>query len=303
MRHRQGRAGTGGVDGPLARTTRLWPRPRPDPPYDSAGGFRDRRAHLARRCHRQRVRPRPGAVAAGGGRGLRRGAGRGMADRQRGQRRPADGAGRARAVPASWPGPARTPTRSRSAPTTCPRRLRGRRRCAPRCCAAVARVSTGQVSLTQPGADGVDVERIRVLATFGDLDSVAHEVRTSAVPPDLPPPEPCVLRPRRPRASCATPRCSTAWTCGWTRPRPAGPPASRPALGPIRGWLRLRRRPRARPADAAAARSTPCRRWPSTSASSAGRRRWSSPATSGVGPRRAGCGSALTTRRTARPGS
>ena len=50
-------------------------------------------------------------------------------------------------------------------------------------------VSTGQVSLSQPGADGGEVERVRVLATYGDLDSVAHEVRTSAVPPDLPPPD------------------------------------------------------------------------------------------------------------------
>ena len=92
------------MDGPRRVRRDCGRVPRPDPPYDSAGGFRDRRAHLARRCGRQRARPRPHAVAAGGGRGLRRGAGRGMADRQRGQRRAADGAGRAGALPRAVPG-------------------------------------------------------------------------------------------------------------------------------------------------------------------------------------------------------
>jgi hypothetical protein len=100
-------------------------------------------------------------------------------------------------------------------------------------------VSTGQVALTQPGADGADVERVRVLATYGDLDTVAHEVRTTAVPPDLPPPERCL------RAADAPPtflrhaamldrldlRLDPA-TAGWAAGRPSG-------LGQIRGWLRL----------------------------------------------------------------
>ena len=100
-------------------------------------------------------------------------------------------------------------------------------------------VSTGQVALTQPGADGTDVERVRVLATYGDLDTVAHEVRTTAVPPDLPPPERCL------RAADAPPtflrhaamldrldlRLDPA-TAGWAAGRPSG-------LGQIRGWLRL----------------------------------------------------------------
>jgi acyl-coenzyme A thioesterase PaaI-like protein len=100
-------------------------------------------------------------------------------------------------------------------------------------------VSTGQVSLHQPGADGADLERMRVLATYGDLDSVAHEVRTTAVPPELPPPERCV------RAADAPPtflrhaalldrldlRLDPA-TAGWAAGRPSG-------LGQIRGWLRL----------------------------------------------------------------
>ena len=100
-------------------------------------------------------------------------------------------------------------------------------------------VSTGQVSLTQPGADGTEVERVRVLATYGDLDTVAHEVRTTAVPPDLPSPERCL------RAADAPPtflrhaamldrldlRLDPA-TAGWAAGRPSG-------LGQIRGWLRL----------------------------------------------------------------
>jgi acyl-CoA thioesterase len=100
-------------------------------------------------------------------------------------------------------------------------------------------LSSGQVSLTQPGADGADVERLRVLATYGDLDSVAREVRTTAVPPDLPPPERCM------RAADAPPtflrhaalldrldlRLDPA-TAGWAAGRPSG-------QGQIRGWLRL----------------------------------------------------------------
>jgi len=86
---------------------------------------------------------------------------------------------------------------------------------------------------------GTDVERVRVLATYGDLDTVAHEVRTTAVPPDLPPPERCL------RAADAPPtflrhaamldrldlRLDPA-TAGWATGRPSG-------LGQIRGWLRL----------------------------------------------------------------
>ena len=47
------------------------------------------------------------------------------------------------------------------------------------------------------------------------------------------------VRPRRRRPSCATPRCSTGWTCGSTRRRRAGRPGEPSGLGQIRGWLRL----------------------------------------------------------------
>jgi acyl-CoA thioesterase len=100
-------------------------------------------------------------------------------------------------------------------------------------------VSTGQVSLSQPGPDGADVERVRVLATYGDLDSVAHEVRTSAVPPDLPPPDRCVRAAEAPpsflRHAAMLDRLDLRLdpaTSGWAAGQPSG-------LGQIRGWLRL----------------------------------------------------------------
>jgi hypothetical protein len=53
-------------------------------------------------------------------------------------------------------------------------------------------VSTAQARLTQPTEAG-PVERVRVLATYGDLDALDDgQVRTSAKPPQLPPPEECV---------------------------------------------------------------------------------------------------------------
>lgn len=61
---------------------------------------------------------------------------------------------------------------------------------------SVARVgkthSTGSASLFQAGPDGTEVERLRVLGTYGDLSALSGEVRTTAVPPELPPYERCV---------------------------------------------------------------------------------------------------------------
>ncbi|MEU0442543.1 thioesterase family protein [Streptomyces sp. NPDC006186] len=52
-------------------------------------------------------------------------------------------------------------------------------------------LSTGQASLFQYAEDGTEVERIRVLASYGDLDSLPDDVRTTAKPPEIPPIEQC----------------------------------------------------------------------------------------------------------------
>ncbi|WP_149825229.1 thioesterase family protein [Streptomyces tailanensis] len=52
-------------------------------------------------------------------------------------------------------------------------------------------LSTGQASLFQYDEEGREVERIRVLASYGDLDSLPDDVRTTAKPPVLPPIEQC----------------------------------------------------------------------------------------------------------------
>ncbi len=53
-------------------------------------------------------------------------------------------------------------------------------------------VSTSHARLTQPTSQG-EVERVRALATYGDLDAIDDgEVRTTSAPPRLPPPQECV---------------------------------------------------------------------------------------------------------------
>jgi acyl-CoA thioesterase len=97
-------------------------------------------------------------------------------------------------------------------------------------------VSTGQVSVNQPTADG-EVERIRVLATYGSLDG---DPTTSAVPPELPPPEECVTSAQAPPAFLKQAsllerldlRLDPA-TTGWAVGKPSG-------NGVIRGWLRMK---------------------------------------------------------------
>ncbi|MYR29209.1 MULTISPECIES: thioesterase family protein [unclassified Streptomyces] len=53
-------------------------------------------------------------------------------------------------------------------------------------------LSTGQATLVQYDAQGAPVERLRVLASYGDLGALDPEVRTSAKPPVLPPVEQCL---------------------------------------------------------------------------------------------------------------
>ncbi|MDW4909314.1 thioesterase family protein [Streptomyces sp. ADMS] len=52
-------------------------------------------------------------------------------------------------------------------------------------------LSTGTASLFQFDDEGQEVERIRVLASYGDLDALPDDVRTTAEPPAMPPMDQC----------------------------------------------------------------------------------------------------------------
>ncbi|SCF57808.1 thioesterase family protein [Streptomyces sp. Ncost-T10-10d] len=100
-------------------------------------------------------------------------------------------------------------------------------------------LSTGQASLFQYAEDGTEVERIRVIATYGDLDALSDEVRTSAKPPAIPPPAHC-LGPGDgpapiPGSSAITERLDIKLdpaTIGWAVGAPSG-------KGEMRGWFGL----------------------------------------------------------------
>ena len=99
--------------------------------------------------------------------------------------------------------------------------------------------TTGAATLLQQDDEGATVERLRVLASYGDLDAAKGEVRTSATPPVMPPPEECVsseLAPPDFLTEAALlkrldlrldPAC-----VGWALGKPSGE-------GRIQGWLRL----------------------------------------------------------------
>lgn len=101
-------------------------------------------------------------------------------------------------------------------------------------------VSTGQVSVLQREGEGADLaERVRVLATYGDLASLDADASTSAVPPELPDPDACVSAAQAPpqflkhaslldRLDLRLDPATTGWAVG----KPSG-------NGVIRGWLRL----------------------------------------------------------------
>ncbi|MFF0447206.1 thioesterase family protein [Streptomyces sp. NPDC004609] len=101
-------------------------------------------------------------------------------------------------------------------------------------------LSTGQASLVQYGEDGTEVERIRVLATYGDLDGLTDEVRTSARPPAIPPYENCLgpedgPEPTFAGGSAITRRLNIRLdpaTVGWAVGMPSG-------KGEMRGWFSL----------------------------------------------------------------
>ncbi|MER5896432.1 thioesterase family protein [Streptomyces sp. NPDC001876] len=100
-------------------------------------------------------------------------------------------------------------------------------------------LSTGEASLFQYAEDGSEIERIRVLATYGDLDALTGDVLTSAELPAIPPREHCLGPADGPAAipgsSAITERLDIKLdpaTIGWAIGAPSG-------KGEMRGWFGL----------------------------------------------------------------
>ncbi|MFD8806372.1 thioesterase family protein [Streptomyces sp. NPDC059597] len=100
-------------------------------------------------------------------------------------------------------------------------------------------LSTGQASLFQYDAAGNEVERIRVLASYGDLGALPDDVRTTAVPPLIPPLERCLGPEDGPApvegGSAITDRLMLKLdpaTLGWALGAPSG-------KGEMRAWFGL----------------------------------------------------------------
>lgn len=99
-------------------------------------------------------------------------------------------------------------------------------------------MSTASVRLTQQ-EEGRQVERVRALATYGDLTTLPEDVQTTAVEPDLPDLEKCLgsnlapasFRAKAPLLDRFDLRLDPE-TAGWA----VGKPTRR---GMIRGWLRM----------------------------------------------------------------
>ncbi|MEU9368386.1 thioesterase family protein [Streptomyces avermitilis] len=100
-------------------------------------------------------------------------------------------------------------------------------------------LSTGQASLFQYDDEGREVERIRVLASYGDLDTLPDDVRTTARPPAIPPMDQC-FGPEDgpapvPGSSAITDRLMLKLdpeTLGWALGAPSG-------KGEMRAWFGL----------------------------------------------------------------
>ncbi|MCF6522370.1 thioesterase family protein [Streptomyces sp. JJ36] len=98
-------------------------------------------------------------------------------------------------------------------------------------------LSTGTASLCQTAEDGTETERIRVLATYGDLAALPADVRTTAKPPEIPPIEHCVNTADAPgdtkpvMAGRLDMRLDPA-TVGWALGAPSG-------KGEMRAWFGL----------------------------------------------------------------
>ena len=100
-------------------------------------------------------------------------------------------------------------------------------------------LTTGAVRLCQAGEDGAEVERIRALASFGDLDRQSAPLLRSAPAPDLPHPDECLsaadvpaFLPMAPIMERTDLRIDPA-TAGWATGKPS-------ESGRMRGWIRLR---------------------------------------------------------------
>ncbi|AWW37424.1 TesB-like acyl-CoA thioesterase 3 [Streptomyces sp. AS58] len=101
-------------------------------------------------------------------------------------------------------------------------------------------LSTGQASLLQRDEHGQEVERIRVIASYGDLDTLPDDVRTTAKPPAIPPIEQC-FGPEDgpapvPGSSAITDRLMLKLdpsTLGWALGAPSG-------KGEMRAWFGLK---------------------------------------------------------------
>ncbi|RSS84206.1 thioesterase family protein [Streptomyces sp. WAC06614] len=100
-------------------------------------------------------------------------------------------------------------------------------------------LSTGQASLVQFDENGAEVERIRVLASYGDLASLPDDVRTTATPPAMPAYEDCLAADAGPAPIPGSSeivdrlrlRLDPA-TAGWAVGRPSG-------KGEMRAWFEL----------------------------------------------------------------
>ncbi|NLU67028.1 thioesterase family protein [Streptomyces sp. HNM0574] len=100
-------------------------------------------------------------------------------------------------------------------------------------------MSTGSAGLFQTDESGEEVERIRVLGTYGELATLPEDVRTSAKPPEIPPLERCFGQQDNPAGADSGPamgkrldlRLDPA-TCGWALGAPAG-------KGEMRAWFQL----------------------------------------------------------------
>ncbi|MFC9844714.1 thioesterase family protein [Streptomyces sp. NPDC060223] len=100
-------------------------------------------------------------------------------------------------------------------------------------------LSTGQASLVQYDDEGREVERIRVLASYGDLDTLPEDVRTTAKPPAIPPMDQCFgpddAPAPLPGSSAITDRLMLKVdpaTLGWALGAPSG-------KGEMRSWFGL----------------------------------------------------------------